>query len=310
MAIYMAMEAVGREIGIIGLGKMGRNIAQQMLGKGYSVTAYNRSPEPLDEIVSKGAKRANSIKELTSSLKGPRTIWVMLTSGEATLSVIRELAQSCSKGDTIIDGSNSYYKDAIVLCNELSKMGITYLDAGCSGGPSGALNGMCIMVGGDEGAFRKAEVLFKDLSVPKGYLYTGESGTGHFTKMVHNAIEYGMMQSIAEGLDLIENGPYKNVNLRELSLLWDNGSVIRGYLMRLTAKALENDAHLDSIVPYVEDTGEGRWSVKDAVDYNIPFSAITASLYERFESRDTKRFRQKVLAALRHEFGGHEVKKE
>ncbi len=306
----MAMQAVGREIGIIGLGKMGRNIAQQMLSKGYSVTAYNRSPGPLDEIVSKGAKRANSIKELASSLKAPRTIWVMLTSGEVTLSVIRELAQSCSKGDMIIDGSNSYYKDAIVLHDELSKMGITYLDAGCSGGPSGALNGMCIMVGGDKEAFKKAQALFKDLSVPKGYLYTGESGTGHFTKMVHNAIEYGMMQSIAEGLDLIENGPYKSINLRELSLLWDNGSVIRGYLMRLTANALHNDAHLDSIVPYVEDTGEGRWSVKEAVDYNIPFSAITASLYERFESRDTKRFRQKVLAALRHEFGGHEVKKE
>ena len=300
----------GKEIGIIGLGKMGKNIALQMLRKGYSVTAYNRSPQPLNDVAAKGARKAKSVKELAVALKGPRTVWVMLTSGEITTSMILELASYCKKGDTVIDGSNSYYKDAVMLSAELAKKGISYLDAGCSGGPSGALNGMSIMIGGDKAAFKSSEQLFKDLSVPKGYLYIGESGTGHFTKMVHNAIEYGIMQSIAEGLDLVENGPYKNVNLKELTALWDNGSVIRGYLMSLASKALEKDPHLDSIAPYVEDTGEGKWSVKEAVDYSIPFNAITASLYERFESRDAKKFSKRVLAALRHEFGGHEVKKE
>ncbi len=300
----------GKEIGIVGLGKMGKNIALQMLSKGYSVTAYNRSTGPLNDVASKGARKAKSVKELAAYLKGPRTVWVMLTSGDITVSIIRELASHCKKGDTIIDGSNSYYKDAVILNAELAKMGISYLDAGCSGGPSGALNGMSIMIGGDKNAFNRSEHIFKDLSVPKGYLYTGESGTGHFTKMVHNAIEYGMMQSIAEGLDLVENGPYKNINLKKLTELWNNGSVIRGYLIELASKALELDPHLDSIAPYVEDTGEGKWSVKEAVDYNIPFSAITTSLYERFESRDAKKFSKRVIASLRHEFGGHEVKKE
>ncbi len=299
-----------KEIGIIGLGKMGKNIAQQMLNKGYSVVAYNRSPAPLEEIAASGARKSASLKELASLLKPPRTIWVMLTSGEVTIEIIKEIASYCTSGDTIIDGSNSYYKDAVMLGKDLSGRGIRYLDAGCSGGPSGALNGMCIMVGGDKSAFDASEGIFKDLSVPDGYLYTGELGTGHFVKMVHNAIEYGMMQSIAEGLELIENGPYKSVNLREVTRLWDHGSVIRGYLMQLASKALSSDAHLESIAPYINDTGEGKWSVGEALDYGVPFNVITASLYERFSSRDQKRFGDRVVAALRHEFGGHEVKKE
>ncbi len=298
------------EVGIIGLGKMGKNIAYQMMNRGYAVTAHNRSPDPLDEVVGKGAKRADSVKALVQSLKGPRTVWVMLTAGSATMEIIRELAGYCDKGDTIIDGSNSYYKDAALLYDELGGKGIDYLDAGCSGGPSGALNGMCIMVGGDKNAFARSEGLFSDLSVKNGYKFTGKPGTGHFTKMVHNAIEYGMMQSMGEGFDLLENGPFNDLDLAGLADLWDNGSVIRGYLMELTANALKNDPHLEDIVPYVEDTGEGRWSVKEAVDYGIPFSAISDSLYGRFESRSKKRFAQRVLAALRHEFGGHEVKKE
>ena len=300
----------GKEVGIIGLGKMGKNIALNMLRKGYFVHAYNRSPEPADEVASKGAKKSASIKELVKGMKSPRIIWVMVTAGDATISAVTELALLCSKGDVVIDGSNSFYKESLMLQKELAKKGIDYLDAGCSGGPSGALSGMSIMVGGDKGAFAKAEKLFKDLSVPSGYLYVGKVGSGHFTKMVHNAIEYGMMQAIGEGLELLEEGPYEDVDLAAVCRLWNNGSVIRGYLMELAARALEKDGDLSEVSPYVEDTGEGRWAVKEAIDHDVPFNAITNSLYERFESRSKRKFSKRVLAALRHEFGGHSIKKE
>ncbi len=298
------------EVGIIGLGKMGKNIAFQMMNRGYSVTAYNRSPKPLDEVAAKGARKAKTVKELVEELKAPRTVWVMLTAGEVTTEIIHELAGYCSKGDTIIDGSNSYYKDAVALHDELKKKGIDYLDAGCSGGPSGALNGMCIMVGGDKSAFAGSEQLFKDLSVKNGYLFTRKPGSGHFTKMVHNAIEYGMMQSIGEGFDLLENGPFNDLDLPMLAELWNHGSVIRSYLIELTSKSLNGDPHLDDIAPYVNDTGEGRWSVKEAEDYGVPFDSISHSLYRRFASRSEKKFADRLLAAIRHGFGGHAVKKE
>ena len=301
-----------KNVGIVGLGKMGKNIALQMLGKGYGVIAYNRSPGPLEEVGANGAKKAGSLRELVNGMKqGNRIIWVMLTAGGPTIEIIREIAGYCGNGDIIIDGSNSYYKESVVLHEELKRNGIAYLDAGCSGGPSGALNGMCIMVGGDKEAFDSVEPLFRDLSVKNGYMYTGRPGSGHFTKMVHNAIEYGMMQSIGEGFDLLENGPFSgDLDISGLAGLWKNGSVIRGYLMELAEKALEGDRHLDDVAPYVEDTGEGRWSVKEAIDYGIPFNAISGSLYERFNSRSQKRFADRVIAALRHEFGGHRIKND
>ncbi|MCL4364807.1 MAG: decarboxylating 6-phosphogluconate dehydrogenase [Candidatus Marsarchaeota archaeon] len=301
-----------KNVGIVGLGKMGKNIALQMLGKGYGVIAYNRSPEPLEEVGANGAKKADSLRELVNGMKqGSRIIWVMLTAGGPTIEIIREIAGYCGNGDIIIDGSNSYYKESVVLHEELKRNGIAYLDAGCSGGPSGALNGMCIMVGGDKKSFDSVESLFSDLSVKNGYMYTGRPGSGHFTKMVHNAIEYGMMQSIGEGFDLLENGPFSgDLDISGLAGLWKNGSVIRGYLMELAEKALEGDQHLDDVAPYVEDTGEGRWSVKEAIEYSIPFNAISSSLYERFNSRSQKRFADRIIAALRHEFGGHQIKKK
>jgi 6-phosphogluconate dehydrogenase len=186
--------------------------------------------------------------------------------------------------------------------------GIKLIDAGCSGGPSGALNGMSTMVGGDADAVKEVEQLFRDVSVPNGYLFCGPAGSGHFVKMVHNAIEYGMMQSIAEGLELIENGPYRELDMPAICDLWDNGSVIRGYLIELASRALKKDRHLDGIMPYVPDTGEGRWSVEAAIEHDVPFSVITQSLFERFSSRSEKRFGNRMLSALRHEFGGHDVK--
>lgn len=298
-----------KNIGIVGLGKMGKNICLQMLQKGYSVTAYNRSPEPLKEVAGKGAKPAKSLQEIVDKLQKPRTIWVMLTSGEVNSKIIEELSKLCDKGDTIIDGSNSFYKESVKLHDNLQKKGINYLDAGCSGGPSGALNGMCIMVGGEKEVFGNYQKLFRDLSVKNGSMYTGKSGSGHFTKMVHNAIEYGMMQAIAEGIELIEMGPYSGTDIAKLSILWNNGSVIRGYLIELTARAIMKDPKLKDVSPYVEDNGEGRWAVKEAIDYNVPFTTIAASLYARIESRSEKKFQKRVLAALRHEFGGHEIKK-
>ncbi len=299
-----------KEVGIVGLGKMGKNIALQMLSKGYLVVAYNRSVGPVNEVAARGARATGSVKELVEALMKPRTVWFMLTSGEVTSEAIREASKYMENGDTIIDGGNTNYKESISLGHELNKKGINYLDAGCSGGPSGALNGMCIMIGGRKEAFETHKDLFRDLSVPNGYIYTGESGSGHFTKMVHNAIEYGMMESIGEGLELVKEGPYKDVDIAGLCRLWNNGSVIRGYLIELVARALEKDPKLSDIAPYVDDNGEGRWAVQAAVEYGIPFNAISNSLYERFSSRSEKKYGKRVLAALRHEFGGHDVKKE
>lgn len=297
-------------IGVIGLGKMGKNIAIQMIKKGYPVVAHNRSPEPVEEVVALGAKKAESYSDMLEKLGHPAIVWVMLPAGEVTNNTIKELAGLMKKGDILIDGSNSEYTEALWQHQLLAEKGVSFLDAGCSGGPSGALNGMSIMVGGDEGVYKKMESLFRDLSVANGYAYMGPAGSGHFVKMVHNAIEYGMMQSIAEGMDLVANGPYKELDLKAVSHVWNHGSVIRGYLMELTERALSKDARLSSIKPYVEDTGEGRWSSQAAIKFGVPFNVLTISLFERFSSRSEYRFNHRLLAALRHEFGGHEVKKE
>ena len=301
----------GREIGLIGLGKMGKNIAIQMHNKKYDVVVWNRSKDPVRELERSGIRSTETVKQMVETLKGNRTIWVMLPSGEVTVEFVTDLIKIMQKGDTIIDGSNSFYKESSMLHSKAKENGIEYLDAGCSGGPSGALNGMSIMVGGDREVFDRYEELFKDLSVKEGYLYTGKAGSGHFVKMAHNAIEYGMMQAIGEGLELIEEGPYKgDTDLVKVCKLWNNGSVIRGYLMELAERALAKDKHLSSIVPYVQDNGEGRYAVHTAIDYDVPLGIITDSLYTRFESRSDKKFQRRMLAALRHEFGGHDVKIE
>jgi 6-phosphogluconate dehydrogenase len=298
-----------KEIGLIGLGKMGKNLALNMMRNGYRIVVQNRSREPVDEVVAKGAARAESVAELVGKLKPKRIVWVMLTAGEPTESTIKELSERLDRGDIVIDGSNSHFRDSVRMYDLLKTKGISLVDAGCSGGPSGALNGLCTMVGGDTDAVREVEQLFRDLSIKSGYLYTGKPGSGHFVKMVHNAVEYGMMQSLAEGLELIEEGPYKDSDLKAICELWNNGSVIRGYLVELAGRAFGKDRHLSEIAPYVDDMGEGRWSVQTAVDYAVPFTTISSSLFERFRSRSDRRFGNRVLAALRHEFGGHDVKK-
>ena len=297
------------EIGFAGLGKMGKNIVLQMLDRKHKVVALNRSPGPLDEVVGKGAVRSSSLSEMVSKLSGRKVVWLMYPAGEVTDMAIDELSTLLKNGDIVIDGANNKYTDTIRHYELLKSKGISLLDAGCSGGPSGARNGMCIMIGGDKGSYEYLRDLFTGLSVPEGCLYTGPSGSGHFVKMVHNAIEYGMMQSLAEGIDLVANGPYKgSLDLGEIAELWNHGSVIRSYLVELSARALKKNATLEGVEPYVEDNGEGRWSVNAAVEYAIPFSAISSSLFERFTSRSDKHFSHRLLAALRHEFGGHAIK--
>jgi 6-phosphogluconate dehydrogenase len=297
------------EIGIVGLGKMCSNIATRLLGKGYRVVVHNRSDGPADRLKRIGAIKSGTVSDLVLAMDSPRTIWVMLPPGEVTIKIVGEIAMHCTNGDTIIDGSNSYYKDSICLYKSLLGMGIDYMDAGCSGGPSGALNGMSIMLGGKIEAFKRNEKLFRDLSVKGGYMYVGEAGAGHFAKMVHNAIEYGMMQSIAEGMELATRGPYKSINPGMLAKLWNNGSVIRGYLIGIAASILLEDPKLSGTSSYVDDTGYGRQAVKEAVDFGVPLSAIAESLFYRFDSQDKKRFGKRLLAALRHGFGGHEIRK-
>ena len=298
-----------KRVGIFGLGKMGKNIAMQMLGKGYSVFAFNRSEAPLKEVSEKGAVPASSLPDLVEKLGEGRIVWIMLPAGEPTDKAIADLSMLLKPGDIVIDGSNSRYTDSIRHSGLLEAKGIKYLDAGCSGGPSGALKGMCMMVGGDRVTYERCESLFKDLSVKGGCAYMGPAGSGHFVKMVHNAIEYGMMQSIAEGADLMANGPYPDLALGKIMKLWQNGSVVRSYLVELAGQALERDPKLGEVKPYVEDNGEGRWASQAAIELGVPLTVLTHSIYERFSSRNDYQFSRRLLAALRHEFGGHEVRK-
>ncbi len=296
------------KIGIFGLGKMGKNIALNMLNNGYTVIAYNRSEGPRKEVAAKGATAASSLKELVEKLEKPRIVWIMLPSGEVTGEAVKELSSLLDKDDIVVDGSNSRYKDTVERYKILHDKGIKMLDAGCSGGPSGALNGMCIMVGGEKKVYDELKELFEKLSVKDGCLYTGESGSGHFVKMVHNGVEYGFMQALGEGAELMTDGPYKNLDLKEIFKLWNNGSVVRSYLVELSARAIEHHPKLDGVEPYVVDSGEGRWCVDTAVEYAIPLHVITGSLFERFNSRSENRTGNKLLAALRFEFGGHDIK--
>lgn len=287
--------------GIVGLGKMGGNMARRLASKGYDILAYDASGAAVKE-----AKPFKSLDGMVSAL-GTGTVILSVPHG-AVDDVLSKLTGVLGKGSVVIDTGNSFYKDTVRRGAELKKHGIDFIDAGCSGGPSGALNGLSIMVGGDRKAFEKSEKLFRDLSTENGYAYFGPSGAGHFVKMVHNAIEYGMMQSIGEGFDLLANGPYQ-LDLKTISDVWQNGSVVRSYLMELSSRAFSNDGKLDKIKGYVEDSGEGRWSVNAAIEHNVPFTALAHSLFARFRSR-REPFSDKLLAALRHEFGGHDVKKK
>jgi len=299
------------KLAMVGLGKMGMNMARRLLQKGHAVAAYNRTQGKVDEIVKEGATGVYALSELVQKVDPPRIVWMMLPAGDPVDQTVHQLSLILSEGDMVIDGGNSYYKDDIRREPFLAEKGIVYMDAGVSGGIWGLKIGYCLMIGGKESAYSAIEPIFKSLAPDGGYLYCGPSGAGHFVKMVHNGIEYGMMQAYAEGFDILDRSPYsKALDYGSLCHLWNSGSVIRSWLLELAEEAFSKDARLSQIKGYVEDSGEGRWTVHQAVDMSVAAPVIALSLFSRFRSRQEDSFGDKVLAALRHEFGGHAVKTE
>jgi len=296
------------QIGMIGLGRMGMNMVRRLLQGRHQVVAYNRTPEKVREIMKKGAKGAFSLEELVSLLKPPRVVWLMLPAGKIVDEHISPLRQLLKKGDVIVEGGNSFFKDDIRHAEELKPYGIHYLDVGVSGGIWGLKVGYCLMIGGERRIYRLLEPVFKTLAPKDGYLYCGETGAGHFVKMTHNGIEYGMMSAYGEGFDLLKASPYgKTLDFSKVAHLWNQGSVVRSWLLELAERAFQKDPKLSGIRGYVEDSGEGRWTVEQAVELAVSAPVISASLFQRFRSRKSDSFSDKLLAALRWEFGGHAI---
>ncbi|MCL5268159.1 MAG: decarboxylating 6-phosphogluconate dehydrogenase [Bacteroidetes bacterium] len=298
------------ELGIIGLGKMGANMAERLHKGGHRVLGYDRDARAVGAIVEQGSEGAESIVELISKLKTPRIVWIMVPAGKPVDDTIDLLIPQMKKGDILIDGGNSYYKDSIRRAERLSGLGISMLDAGVSGGIWGLKEGYSIMVGGDQKTVEFAEPIFETLAPgrDKGWGYVGPSGSGHFVKMVHNGIEYGLMEAYAEGFELLRKKSEFKLDLHEIAEIWRYGSVVRSWLLDLTADALKNDQELKGIAPYVADSGEGRWTALEAIELGVSLPVITQSLYERFSSQDTEAFGGRLLAMMRHEFGGHAMK--
>ena len=294
------------QIALIGLGKMGFNLGINMHRHGHEVLAFDLNQQTLETIKQKGISTANSIDQLVKSIKGRRVIWLMIPAGEAVDLTIQQVAPMLRSGDILIDGGNSNYKDTVRRAKQLETMGIDFLDCGTSGGMEGALNGICAMVGGKKEAFAFCEPFIKDISVPDGYLYCGPSGAGHFVKMIHNGIEYGMMQSIAEGFEVLQKSEF-NLDLRSVAGVWNHGSVVRSWLMELTENALSKDPKLDSIKGIMHSSGEGKWTLETALEKQIATPVIALSLLMRYRSLQEDTFSGKIIAALRNEFGGHAV---
>ena len=296
------------QIAMIGLGRMGMNMVRRLLKGNHQVIAYNRSPNKTDEIVKQGAIGAYSLPELVEKLSPPRVVWLMLPAGPAIDDHLDQLKDLLSAGDILIDGGNTYYKDDIRRAEMLAKKGIQFLDAGVSGGIWGLEVGYCLMIGGDKKIYEYLEPIFKTLAPEHGYLYCGATGAGHFVKMVHNGIEYGMMQAYGEGFHILEASPYADsLHYAEVAHLWNQGSVIRSWLLELAEAAFKKDPKLSGIRGYVEDSGEGRWTVQQAVETGVSAPVISLSLFSRFRSRQEESYSDKVIAALRREFGGHAV---
>ena len=296
------------QIAIIGLGKMGGNMVKRLLQGGHEVVAYDRDAAVVESLAKEGAKGATSLADIISKMKSPRAVWVMVPSGGPTESTIRELSNLMSEGDIVIDGGNSNFRDSIRHSEELAKKKLRFLDAGTSGGIWGLTVGYCLMVGGDKGAYDHCEPALRTLAPKDGLGYFGKAGAGHFVKMVHNGIEYAMMQAYAEGFELMQATDY-GYDLHQISKVWSNGSVVRSWLLELAERALAEDPKLDKLKAYVEDSGEGRWTVAEAIEHRVPVPTIAASLFTRFASRKDNAFGLRLVAALRNQFGGHAVKK-
>lgn len=299
------------QIGMIGLGKMGMNMAKRLLKGRHAVVAYDASPERVAAIRKDGAGTAYTIKNLAKTLKTPRVIWLMIPAGKPVDDTISKLKGLLQKGDIVIDGGNSFYRDDIRRARLLDIAGIEYMDVGVSGGIWGLREGYCLMAGGDKKVFRHIEPILKTLAPKDGYLYCGPVGSGHFVKMVHNGIEYGLMAAYGEGFEIMKASPYADhLNFAEIAHLWNQGSVVRSWLLELAEDAFKKDRDLSQISGYVEDSGEGRWTVQQAVESGVSAPVIALSLFKRFRSRQPESFSDKLQAALRKEFGGHAVVEE
>jgi 6-phosphogluconate dehydrogenase len=297
------------QIGLVGLGRMGMNMGRRWLRGKHEVVAYNRDHEKSEELaLEEGAKPAKTLQELVKALKAPRIVWLMLPAGEVTNELMAEVSELLSPGDLVVDGANNYYKDDQRHAAELKKKKLNFVDAGVSGGIWGLKNGYCTMVGGQASDIARLKPLLDTLAPKDGWLHCGEAGAGHFVKMIHNGIEYGMMQAYAEGFEILAASAYKT-DPKKVAHLWNQGSVVRSWLLELAEEAFSKDPTLAQIAGFVEDSGEGRWTVQQAIDSGVAAPVIALSLFQRFISRQKDPFSFRVLAALRNEFGGHAIQK-
>jgi 6-phosphogluconate dehydrogenase len=319
------------QLGMVGLGRMGANMVRRLLRGGHECVVTDLNQQNIEVLVKEGAKGASSLQDLASKLAAPRAIWIMVPAGTPTEQTVTQLAQYLQKGDAIIDGGNSYFKDDVRRSKMLAEKGIDYIDVGTSGGVWGLERGYCMMIGGPKAAFDRLEPIFRTLApgigdIPRtpgrekmggtaeqGYIYSGPSGAGHFVKMVHNGIEYGLMQAYAEGFDIFRNADSKEVdaqyryqlNLADIAEVWRRGSVVSSWLLDLTAMALAESPTLAEYTGFVQDSGEGRWTIQAAIDAAVPTEVLSAALYTRFRSRQEHTFAEKILSAMRQKFGGH-----
>jgi 6-phosphogluconate dehydrogenase len=297
------------KIGMIGLGRMGFNMTLRLVRAGHTVVAYNLTRPPVDEAKAQGALPAYTLEELVAKLEPPRTLWAMIPAGAPVDEVIDQLTPRLAPGDLFVDGGNSNYKDSQRRAARLATAKLAFVDAGVSGGIWGLANGYCMMLGGDAAAIARLKPALDALAPPDGWLHAGPSGAGHYAKMIHNGIEYGMMQSYAEGFEILAASDF-DYDLARLAHLWNQGSVVRSWLLELAERAFTADPHLEHIRGWVEDSGEGRWTVQEAIDRSVPAPVLALALLSRFRSRQEDSFRDRVVAALRAEFGGHAVKEK
>ena len=296
------------EIGFIGLGKMGLNMVTRLQRAGHQVTAYDRSSEALAKATAAGCIGASSLSDLVQRLKAPRAVWIMVPSGPPTEETVQAVAALLQPDDIIIDGGNTRFHDDVRRAKELAVRNVHYIDAGTSGGIWGLKNGYCLMIGGEKAPVERVSPIFQTLAPPNGWAHMGAAGAGHYVKMVHNGIEYSLMQGYAEGFELMSKSEY-GLDLARIADLWMQGSVVRSWLLELAVGALKEDPRLERLKGYVQDSGEGRWMVADAIDKNVPVPTLSAALFTRFRSRQDESFAEKMLAALRNAFGGHAVRR-
>lgn len=298
------------QLAMIGLGKMGGNMVERLLRGGHTVVAFDRAADTVQKYAKLGAAAAASLAEVVQQLEAPRVIWIMVPAGAPVDETIEELRPALTEGDILIDGGNSNFHETIRRAHALREQGIQFIDSGTSGGIWGLENGYCLMVGGEKRAVLRCEPIFKTLAQPKGFAHVGPSGAGHYVKMIHNGIEYGLMQAYAEGYEILHASKnFPELDLAAIGELWQHGSVVRSWLNELAVSAFRADPELDKLKGWVADSGEGRWTVQEAIDVDVPAPVITLSLLMRFRSRQADSFSAKVLAALRNEFGGHAVHK-